>query len=190
MTRIGIIRHGSTPWNYEGRAQGNSDIPLNKEGLADANKLAERLVKENWDIIYSSNLLRAKQTAEIIADKTGLPLHLEPRLREVAGGLIEGTTEAERVQKWGSKWWELDLGIEKDESVIARGLSMMEDLNVYHPNKNILIVSHGAFIKQMLKVLVPHLEMEESLENTSFTTIIKTDMEWDCDLYNCIRHLT
>jgi probable phosphoglycerate mutase len=59
--------------------------------------------KENWDVVYSSPLLRAKQTAEIIGAKMGnLQIHLEPRLREVGGGQIEGTTEKERNLKWGS----------------------------------------------------------------------------------------
>ena len=117
MIKIGIIRHGSTTWNVEGRAQGNSDIPLDEEGLLGANKLAERLKKENWDIVYSSNLMRAKQTANIIAVKSGIPIYLDPRLREVGGGLIEGTTEDERVLKWGEKWWHLDLGMEKATKV-------------------------------------------------------------------------
>jgi probable phosphoglycerate mutase len=66
MTKIGIIRHGTTAWNKEGRAQGNSDIPLDNEGLYQALALGKRLSNENWDFIYSSNLLRAKQTAEIV----------------------------------------------------------------------------------------------------------------------------
>ncbi len=189
MTKIGIIRHGSTPWNKGGRAQGNSDIQLNEEGLSGAHQLAERLRTEEWDIVYSSNLLRAQQTAEIIADKIRIKIHLDSRLREVGGGLIEGTTEEERVLKWGGKWRELDLGIESDDSVIARGLSLIEEVSNKHINQNILIVSHGSFIKQILKVLVPHFNIEESLSNASFTSLVKYENGWDCDLYNCTKHL-
>jgi 2,3-bisphosphoglycerate-dependent phosphoglycerate mutase len=189
MIQIGIIRHGSTPWNAEGRAQGNSDIPLDEEGIKGAIKLAERLNEEGWDLVYSSNLIRAKQTAEIIADKSGMQLYLDPRLREVGGGLIEGTTEEERVLKWGDKWWQLDLGIENDESVIARGLSLIEEVIETHNSKKILIVSHGAFIKLILKVLLPKVQLVDYLQNNSFTVLTKNSSGWDCELYNCIRHL-
>lgn len=189
MNKIGIIRHGRTSWNVEGRAQGNSDIQLDEEGILGANKLAERLKEEDWDLIYSSNLMRAKQTADIIADKSGIPIYLDPRLREVGGGLIEGTTEDERVLKWGNKWWQLDLGIESDESVMARGLSLFEEVIENHDDKNILIVSHGAFIKQILKVLLPKVQMGDYLQNTSFTVLTKSSIGWDCELYNCVKHL-
>ncbi|WP_337019427.1 histidine phosphatase family protein, partial [Oceanobacillus massiliensis] len=71
MTEIGLIRHGSTAWNKERRAQGSSDIPLDEEGLMQAKLVAERLSAEKWDVMYSSDLSRARQTAEAIADKTG-----------------------------------------------------------------------------------------------------------------------
>ncbi|ENQ3079136.1 histidine phosphatase family protein [Bacillus sp. WLY-B-L8] len=190
MTKIGIIRHGSTPWNKEGRAQGSSDISLDQAGILDAYKLAERLCKENWDFIYASDLLRAKQTAEIIGEKLpNIPLYLEPRLREAGGGQIEGTTEEERILKWGKNWRELDLGIESADRVIERGLSVIEEVAIKHENKNILIVSHGAFIRHLLKELVPHLHMAESPKNTSLTKLIKLENGWDSELYNCTVHL-
>lgn len=191
LTRIGIIRHGRTAWNKEGRAQGHSDIPLDENGLAEATKLAERLEKEEWDIIFSSNLLRAKQTAEVIAERMGnKQILLEPRLREVSGGQIEGTTEEERILKWGNDWRELDLGMETAESVLARGLSAIEELTKEHSNKNVLIVSHGSFISHILKELVPQLNVEKKhLKNTSLTKLIKTDNGWESELYNCTRHL-
>jgi 2,3-bisphosphoglycerate-dependent phosphoglycerate mutase len=190
MTKIGIIRHGTTAWNKEGRAQGSSNIPLDEKGLAEAVKLAERLANENWEFIFSSNLLRAKQTAEIIAKKMGnKETNLDMRLREVAGGLIEGTTEEERIAKWGNGWRELDLGIEAADSVIARGISAINEITQSHQNKNILIVSHGSFIRHILKELVPDLNMEISPSNTSLTTLVKLENGWDCELYNCTQHL-
>ncbi|HEU5141141.1 MAG TPA: histidine phosphatase family protein [Bacillales bacterium] len=189
MTRIGIIRHGSTPWNKEGRAQGSSDIPLDETGRAEAGKLADRLSTESWDVIYSSNLLRAKQTAEIVGEKVGRQIQLDPRLREAGGGQIEGTTEEERVLKWGKDWRELDLGLEKAESVITRGLSFVEEIVAQHENKKILIVSHGSFIRHLLLELLPNASTEWHLKNTSLTTLFKTGNGWGCELYNCTRHL-
>ncbi|MDF2084196.1 histidine phosphatase family protein [Bacillus pseudomycoides] len=190
MTTLGIIRHGSTHWNKEGRAQGNSNIPLDQAGLSEAYKLAERLATENWDLIYSSDLLRAKQTAEAIEKNIeNIEIYLDPRLREVSGGQIEGTTEDERISKWGDNWRALDLGIESSDSVKARAIPFIEEITYKYPNKNILIVSHGSFIKHLLKELVPHLSMIESPKNTLITKIIKIEHGWDSELYNCTVHL-
>ncbi len=111
MTTIGFVRHGVTAWNKEGRAQGSSDIPLDEEGIEMAEHVASRLETESWDVIYTSHLLRAKKTAEIIAEKKPtVELYVDERLRELSGGQVEGTTEAERIQKWGESWRELELG--------------------------------------------------------------------------------
>ncbi|MGM7634139.1 histidine phosphatase family protein [Bacillus sp. Hm123] len=190
MTTLGIIRHGSTHWNKEGRAQGNADIPLDQDGFSDARKLAERLATENWDFIYSSDLLRAKQTAEAIGKSIeNIDIHLDARLREVSGGQIEGTTEEERISKWGNDWRELDLGIESAESVIARALPFIEEMTYKYPDKNILIVSHGSFIKHLLKELVPHSSMAGSPKNTSITKVKSLENDWELEVYNCTIHL-
>jgi probable phosphoglycerate mutase len=190
MTRIGIIRHGTTAWNKEGRAQGSTDIPLDKEGLSQARALGERLSKEKWDVVYSSNLLRATQTAEIIGEHSGINnIILDARLREIGGGRIEGTTEEERISKWGKNWRELDLGIESEINGISRALSFIDDISSKHTDKNVLVVSHGSLIRHLLKGLLPHVNTAEHLKNTSITRIIKTSDTWDCELYNCTIHI-
>ncbi|MCA1319364.1 histidine phosphatase family protein [Bacillus tianshenii] len=190
MTKFGFIRHGSTAWNKERRAQGSSDIPLDQDGIDDAKKLAARLSSENWDYIFSSNLLRAKQTAEIVAEKLNVPaLILDTRLREVSGGLIEGTTEAERMEKWGADWRSMDLGIEKVDSVLERGLACLNDIHLKHPKSNVLIVSHGSFIRHLIKELTPEVDLTSHLENTSITTLSISNDLWNCEAYNCVKHL-
>ncbi len=190
MTKIGLIRHGVTPWNKEGRAQGSSDIPLHEEGLAEAELLAERLRNEKWDVIYSSNLLRARQTAEVIKEKfSPIPIHFDARIREVGGGLIEGTTEAERLERWGSSWREMDLGFEPRESVSERGMEFMKEIAAKHQDENVLVVSHGSFIRHILKELVPHLDLSTPLKNTSITKLFIRESQWGCELYNCTSHL-
>lgn len=190
MTKIGFIRHGSTAWNKERRAQGSSDIPLDKDGINEASMLADRLAGEQWDAIYASPLLRARQTAEIIAAKLGIEeIHFDPRLREVSGGQIEGTIEEERVAKWGCGWRELDLGIEKHETILERGLPAIQEIKEAQPGKNILIVSHGAFIRKIASELVPALKNEPSLNNTSVTILGHNGDVWECSLYNCTKHL-
>ncbi|MBD8498976.1 histidine phosphatase family protein [Paenibacillus arenosi] len=190
MTRIGIIRHGSTDWNKEGRAQGSSDIPLNDSGVAEARQLAERLSNEQWDVIYTSPLSRAKTTAETIASEMNdVNIVLDDRLREVNGGLIEGTTEEERLAKWGADWRELDLGIEPKEQVFARILSLIEDVTAKHAGQNVLLVGHGSFIRHLFEVLLPTYKAETRLKNTSVSNIVLSNDTWQCELYNCTVHV-
>ncbi|UOR11763.1 histidine phosphatase family protein [Halobacillus amylolyticus] len=190
MTTLGLIRHGSTPWNQEGRAQGNSDIPLDEQGRGEAEKLAERLLHENWEIIYSSPLKRANQTAEVIAEQLNIDeIDFDQRIKEVAGGQIEGTTEEERIEKWGRDWRDLDLGIEKQPSVIERGMSFIKEIVEKHPNQRVLIVSHGAFIGHLVEWLVTTMNEDKRLDNTSVTILNKTEGKWICDLYNCTKHI-
>lgn len=188
MTVIGLIRHGSTSWNKERRAQGSSDIPLDDDGMLQAKLLAERVKLENWSIIYSSKLLRARQTAEMVAEGLGLQVLLDDRLREGGGGQIEGTTEQERIARWGDKWRELDLGIESPEAVARRGIEVINELALKHYGQNVLVVSHGTFILNTFAELIPNYQLDH-LSNTSITTIHKTNDEWVCKLYNCTRHI-
>jgi probable phosphoglycerate mutase len=189
-TKLGFIRHGSTAWNKERRAQGNSDIPLDQDGLRDAGRLSERVTNEEWDYIYSSDLLRAKQTAEIVAKKLQVDeVVLDSRLREVSGGQIEGTTEAERIKKWGDNWRALDLGVEPKEMVLKRALSFIEEITEKHSDKNVLVVSHGSYIRHLLRELIKDIKVEDHLENTSVSTVTARAGVWECELYNCTKHL-
>ncbi len=190
MTTIGLIRHGSTAWNKEGRIQGHTDNPLDEEGLQQAAAIAERLSGEQWDYIYSSDLLRAVQTAEVISKRLGIPIAGQvPGVREMNGGLIEGTTEDERVQRWGSGWKSMDMGLESDESGQQRGSRAIEEIAARHPGKRILLVSHGAILRSSLRKLVPGLDVSELLKNTSITHIVKDNSGWTCALYNCVAHM-
>ncbi|ASA19413.1 histidine phosphatase family protein [Paenibacillus donghaensis] len=190
MTTIGLIRHGSTFWNKEGRAQGHTDNTLDEEGLQQAAAIAERLSGEQWDYIYSSDLRRARQTAEVIADRLGIPIAgLVPEMREMFGGLIEGTTEQERLDRWGSEWRTMDLGLETPEAGQLRGSQAIAALAAKHPGSNILVVSHGAILRSTLRGLVPGLDVSGLLKNTSITKITLADDCWECGLYNCVAHL-
>jgi broad specificity phosphatase PhoE len=191
VTTIGLIRHGITDWNELKRAQGISDIPLNKVGIKQALALANKLFfEEKWHVIISSDLTRAKETAQIIADHLNLPLCIfVQRIREINCGEIEGTTEEERLQKWGINWRDLNLGIEKFEEVAKRGLDFLEEAVITYKDKRILVVSHGALIGLTLQRLLPELFPTTYIENTSITIIKNNENQWDCNLYNCIKHL-
>ncbi|GIO29728.1 MULTISPECIES: histidine phosphatase family protein [Paenibacillus] len=189
MTTIGWVRHGITDWNVEKKAQGQTDIPLNDTGRAQARALAERFRHETWDAVYTSDLSRARETAETIAKALGIPLYVDERLREKGCGKIEGTTEDDRIRMWGEDWREMELGIETEESMISRGTELVRQVCERHPGQRVLLVSHGALISTMLPALVANMETREHLHNTSVTLIRKLDELWVCDLYNCRRHL-
>lgn len=191
MTTIGFIRHGITEWNHLGKAQGVSDIPLNEVGKQQAFTVGKRLLQEEkWDVMISSDLCRAKETAEIIGSQLNLPLsRVEKRVREINCGKIEGTTEEERVQMWGHNWRELDLGMEKREDVSKRSIELIEELSVTHKGKRILIVSHGALIGLTLQKLFPDKYSKTFIHNTSLTVLENRESKWDCILYNCTKHL-
>ncbi|MFS0784453.1 histidine phosphatase family protein [Bacillus sp. 1P06AnD] len=190
MTTLTLIRHGNTAWNTERRAQGCADIPLDETGILQGKKLAERLSSDKWHTIYSSDLLRAKQTAELISERLdSIDILYDPRLREVNGGLIEGTTEAERIAKWGPDWRSLDLGLEETEKATERGLSATQDILRLHAGKNILVISHGAIITYLLKEWLPSADWEAPMLNTSVTKLVCNDKGWKCLLFNCTAHL-
>ncbi|MGX1828124.1 histidine phosphatase family protein [Paenibacillus taichungensis] len=188
MATIALIRHGSTSWNKEGRAQGNSDISLDQDGINQAELLATRLRSEDWNHIYSSTLARAKQTALIVGSAIGVDIHFDDRLRERFGGLIEGTTEEERIEKWGTGWIELDLGLEPIDIVQKRGGEFLEEIMMKHQGEKVLVVSHGALIQFNFINLVPDFPTKD-FGNTSITILKKIDNQWTCELHNCTKHL-
>ncbi|MGK7378025.1 histidine phosphatase family protein [Planococcus sp. 1R117A] len=191
MTTIGFVRHGITDWNMQRIAQGSSDIPLNETGREQARAIAERLAQEEpWDAIISSDLIRARETAEIIAEKLGMSVsRFEPLIRELSGGQIEGSTEEERIQKWGVDWRTLDLGMEKKEEGAKRGRKAIEAALAKYPGKRVLMVSHGALIGTTLKSLLPERFTKTDLHNTSITILENIESKWECTLYNCTKHL-
>ncbi|OKP82303.1 phosphoglycerate kinase [Paenibacillus helianthi] len=188
---IGLIRHGLTDWNAEGRIQGQSDIPLNDEGRGQAEMLGDRLLQETyrWDFCITSSLSRAAETGRIVAAKLGIPM-LEPddRIRERAYGQVEGMTAVQREEKWGKDWNQLSLGQETDDQLQARALAFMEEIAERYPEKNILVISHGGFLAQLYIALYKD-KYSERLGNLSLTILEKKEMEWNPLLYNCTRHI-
>lgn len=191
MTTIGLIRHGITEWNVLGKSQGISDIPLNEIGKQQAVALANRLsIEGKWDFIVTSDLSRAKETGQIIASKLNMPISMfDERIREINCGEIEGTTEEERLNKWGSNWRKLNLGMEEFENVSKRGFEFLQELATTYSNKRILVVSHGALIGLTLQKILPEKFPSTHMENTSLTILNNNESKWDCTLYNCTQHL-
>jgi probable phosphoglycerate mutase len=189
LITLGLIRHGTTEWNIAGRMQGQMDTELAEIGLNQAERLARRLTSEIWDGIISSDLIRAKQTAQKIADITGtLFLGTDSRLRERHFGQLEGTTLEERIARFGESWREQELGMESDEALLERWLSFLDDTMRKYEGQKILLVSHGGYIAPVLEHLMGEPVLSH-LNNTSLTVLELAESVWNCHLLNCTVHL-
>lgn len=98
-----LVRHGVTAWNREGRFQGHTDVPLSEAGIEQACRLADRLAHVPVDAVWSSDMARARETAEIIAARHGLDVTVTPLLRETMLGDWEGLTEADILARGDSE---------------------------------------------------------------------------------------
>jgi len=188
---IGLIRHGETEWNAAGRIQGQTDISLSEAGVRQAYALAARLKSEgrSWDAVISSDLKRARETARILADELGLPLlPPDPRIRERSFGLAEGTTEEERLARWGPDWRSLDIGQESDEEVRRRCLAFIEEWRAARPGIRLLVVSHGSVLAVLLRALCEDLE-DRRIGNMSLSILESDGAGWRVILHNCSKHL-
>jgi 2,3-bisphosphoglycerate-dependent phosphoglycerate mutase len=189
-TRIGWIRHGVTIWNQLGKIQGVTDIPLSPEGVEQAGRLADRLVREGetWNGVLCSDLTRAVQTGEIIARRLGIPLRMDRRLRERFFGEAEGTTEPERLARWGPDWRCLVADQESNELLKARSHAFVEELTLGHPGEAWLVVTHGSLLARILQSMCRDLD-DSHLLNASLTILEKQEQNWIPLLHNCTAHL-
>ena len=131
MTTVYLARHGQSDWNAARRWQGHADRPLTGLGRRQAAELAERLADTPLDAVYSSDLRRARETAEAVATKHGLPLHVLPELREVDVGSWSGLTRLEAEERFpeafarwrdGGQGWEDGEPYEWQPDVMIRWL--------------------------------------------------------------------
>ncbi|MBS0340803.1 MAG: histidine phosphatase family protein [Proteobacteria bacterium] len=152
VTRIIAVRHGETAWNVDTRLQGHLDIALNDRGLWQAGRVAEALAGEPVAAVYSSDLARAWQTAQAIAQRHELTVQPEPRLRERAFGHFEGRTfgDIEReLPEQAERWRRRDPEFAPaggGESLLqfrARVTAAVAHLAGQHPGELLVLVAHG-----------------------------------------------
>jgi broad specificity phosphatase PhoE len=153
VTTILLARHGETDWNRDGRWQGHSNTSLNALGRQQAHQLADELTEE-IDVVYSSDLARARETAEIVANRLGLEVQGDPRLRERGFGSWEGLTGDEIEQRDGEalERWRAGEGpgahdAEPYDAFAERMCSFLEDVLERHPGKHVLVIAHGGSIR-------------------------------------------
>ena len=193
MTELVFIRHGITDWNVARRFQGCIDIPLNAQGEEQARHTAERLAGWPLAAVYASDLGRARQTAEPIAQALGLVVTIEPGLRERHYGLFEGCTHEdllrdhpEDYQRWRSRIPDFALpgGGESLVALRERVWAQMNRLAARHAGQRIAAVTHGGVLDTIYRIatgLAPDAPRRFELNNASINRIA-----WDGERFSVL----
>lgn len=154
MTELLLIRHGETDYNRQFRFQGQIDVPLNETGRAQAARLADRLAGEALDAVVSSDLHRARATAEPLLQARGAPLRLDPLWREQSFGVLEGlevpSVRFSHPELWAA-WSRHDAdhappGGESNRHFHARVMQALRALPEAHPGARIAVFTHGGVL--------------------------------------------
>lgn len=153
-TRICLIRHGETGWNAAKRIQGQTDIPLNEAGQAQALALARNAAHHEFAAIYSSDLCRAHATAQRLAEGRGLGIRTLPQLRERHYGIFQGVTAAEGARRYPEaharyKARDLDYDFQTGESLLGfaeRVSEAVELMALQHSGQTIAAVCHAGVL--------------------------------------------
>lgn len=158
-TQVIIVRHGQTEWNIANVRQGHLDSELTDIGIAQAKALAQRLLSERFSALYSSDLGRAVQTAQIIADVTGHEVITEARLRERHLGIFQGLNSDEMKEKYPEEYnlhrtLGPDYVIPGGESVrqqVARNIAYLNEIGAKHAGETIVVITHGGVLSGLFR---------------------------------------
>ncbi|HUZ16194.1 MAG TPA: histidine phosphatase family protein [Gaiellaceae bacterium] len=166
MTTLLLVRHGETDWNAERRWQGHADVPLNARGRAQAQTLAEQLAAgEPVSVVYTSDLARARDTAEIVARRLGVEVVPDRDLREIDVGSRQGRTwsEIDDAPAWDG---------EPKEAHARRIVTALLRIATAHDRERVLVVTHGGSVRRVLE----HVGAEsEAVANCSIWKCIVAD---------------
>lgn len=187
ITTLCLVRHGESTWNAEGRIQGQLNPPLSELGLEQADLVAKRLADETWSAIYSSDLSRARQTAEAIAKLTGHELRIETQLRERTQGKREGYL-LEEARELYPDIHAPEVEREDDEALTKRAVDIYQQIRDRHLGERILIVAHGALMGVFLQNIIGPLD-DLKIENTSCTLLRWDGSSWDYEYVADATHL-
>jgi probable phosphoglycerate mutase len=195
-----VVRHGETVWNLFGKQQGWLDSELSELGRAQAEAIADALVGEQFDALYSSDLGRAMQTAGIIAARLGRDIVPDARLRERRLGIIQGMTMAEFEQSRPKEYalfrgGDPDYAIPDGESARQRHqrcVACAAEIAARHAGRTVLIVAHGGILDSFFRHAMG-LDLGAprcfSLYNASISTFIVAGGQWKLGRWDDTHHL-
>ncbi len=191
---IYIVRHGQTDWNIGRKIQGHSDIPLNSEGEKQAEALKHELKDIKFDAVFSSDLLRAKRTAEIITLERDLAVEATEVLREGQMGKFEGAIFedffplfnqwkklSEEERKNHPKTTEYET-VESGEMIASRFITFLREIALSHRDKTVLMVSHAGVMQHFLRSLgyaPPEGKEYIGVQNTAYIHLESDGVEFD-----------
>ncbi|HZW61637.1 MAG TPA: histidine phosphatase family protein [Candidatus Babeliales bacterium] len=174
-----LFRHGQTDWNLNGIMQGHADIPLNETGKKQAHELGNQLKNEQLEVIFTSDLQRANETAQIVSLYSLVPVHSTHALREINVGEYQGSPKTEFLKSSLSQYWyDFDpkydsIGFIKGETkgqARTRIITFIESLLSLNYHR-IGICSHSVVIQLLLHTLQP--ESSKALKNGDYIKLIK-----------------
>ncbi len=184
MTRLYVVRHGQTEWNVLKKVQGHTDINLTKEGEIQAADLGKKLADIKFDRVFSSDLVRAKRTAEIIALEKKLAVVTTKVLREQYFGKYEGMYSHEfraLFREWSKMSdqqkhvFVLSEDMESNEVAVSRLINFLREISVAYPSETILVVAHGGIMRNFLyHIGFWSYDTMKKLNNTAYIVV-------DCD---------
>lgn len=182
MTFLALVRHGETDWNLHGRLQGSSDIDLNATGRAQAREAVHRLEHRRWDLLVSSPLSRAAETADIIGSHLGLQRTATfPDLAERHFGAAEGFTDYDAWSQWPDGRYP---GMEPRPELITRGVRAVDEIAAAHPDESVIAVAHGGVIRAILDAIrgVP----SPRILNAGVSTLVHDADGWSVQTINSV----
>ena len=158
-TQMIIVRHGQTEWNLKLVRQGHLDSPLTDKGIAQAKALAQRLAQEKFSALYSSDLGRALQTAQLIAKATGHSIITDKRLRERHLGIFQGLSGDEIRERFPEEYrchrtmgpTYIIPGGESVEQQVARNIAYLNKIAEKHIGEAVVVVTHGGVLSGLFR---------------------------------------
>ena len=192
-TMFTVIRHGETLANLNGVIQGQSDVPLSPVGEEQAKRLARRWKNRRFDAVYSSDLSRAVRTAEIVTN--GVKPVLAPELREMDLGKWVGHTTAEVAELYPDEWRAFRsasvdcraTGGESRKELLERIIRFFRTAAARHPDRNVLVVTHGGALRAFFLMLMGgSLNENALLPSTGNTGISTVRYDPDADRWRLI----
>lgn len=198
MWRLVLWRHGETDYNASGRMQGQLDSALTEVGWHQARFAVPALARFDPAVLISSDLQRARDTAGVFADATGVPLRVDKRLRETNLGEWQGLTGAEVDEKWpgdrvrwqGDATWAPPGGEARTE-VARRAEELIGELDSEYPEQTVLLCAHGglitAVVSHLLELALANWSQLGGISNCHWTVLRRRpdgDRRWRLISYN------
>ncbi|MDO4637925.1 MAG: histidine phosphatase family protein [Lautropia sp.] len=198
--RLILMRHGETDWNRAQRIQGQLDQPLNAVGFAQAQAAARRFAPGMVDAVYSSDLLRARQTATPVSERTGVPLLTDSVWRERHFGRFQGWRYADVAQaepdifrRMQAREPDLDLsGGESLLQVRARAESALQALVDRHRGQRVVVVAHGGVLDAVYRLVTGmplSAPRDFSIHNACICLLCWRSGAWSIERWGDITHL-